>query len=116
MIAILDDNCDALESTVQSVMALGYEPAGFSHPNDLLQFLAKNPIRLLIIGESTARDLPTMKLLHGYRDQHPTLPVIVLADVECRQVEGFQALVRPFTQSTLDKSISRALLPEREPL
>ncbi len=116
MIAILDDDSDALENSVQSVMSLGYEPAGFSNPQDLLGFLANTPTRLLIIGESCARNNATMRLLHSYRDQHPDLPVIALSDVECHSVGGFAALARPFTQSTLDKFISRALQTDQVPL
>ncbi len=109
MIAILDDNRDSLDSTVQSILALGYEPAGFSSPIALLSYLNDQPVQLLIIGEPASRNAETMRLLSRYRERHAKLPVIAINPGFDCAAEGFHILDHPFTQSTLDRSITSAL-------
>lgn len=110
-IAILDNNRDVLDKTVQSVFSLGYYPAGFYHPATLLNYASDTQIQLLIVGETVSADRATMQFLSRLRDQHSNLPVIVIGPNAARYCahSGFHALAQPFTQSTLDQTINAAL-------
>ena len=119
-ILLVDDEVDLLDSVYQLLMSIGYEVFAFSDTDDALNFFESHSQQVdILVSDQSMPKHSGLELARQLKAVKKELPVVLctgyseILDGESIEELSIQAIVRkPFTLSTMSKTIGDALRPQ----
>ena len=112
VVLAVDDDLLVLTNTIAMLEDLGHTALAASSGSEALDFLAQNPVDLVITDQAMP-NMTGVELANSVRQRWPQIPIIVAtgyAEIEPRSEVNFAKLSKPFTEAQLRREIERAAL------